>query len=154
MNPLGDLQRRLLYAVGAALLATGAAWAVLHYAPSAVRLDERAAAAWAAALMEVHGAAAMLALVLFGSLFSRHIAHGWRLSRNTASGSLMVGLLLALAVTGWLLYYAGGEATRRAASWTHLAVGLAIPVPLIVHALRRMRQRARSRARPRQPALR
>jgi hypothetical protein len=36
-------------------------------------------------------------------------------------------------VTGYGLYYAGGESLRAWTSWIHLAVGLALPLLLILH---------------------
>src|SRR6516165_12761889 len=38
-----------------------------------------------------------------------------------------------LSVTGYGLYYAGGESLRAWTSWIHLAVGLALPLLLILH---------------------
>jgi hypothetical protein len=38
-----------------------------------------------------------------------------------------------LTITGYGLYYAGGERLRAWTSWIHLAVGLALPILLLIH---------------------
>jgi len=145
MNRLGSAHRRLIYAMVMVLFVTGATWAGLHYLGGAVGLDMRQALAVNAFLMKIHGGAAMMALVLLGTLLPRHVRIGWKLSHNGRSGVLMLVLCGALAASGYLLYYAGGEAVRDATSWIHLAVGLALPLPLAVHVWRLVRER-RARA--------
>lgn len=146
MNRLGSAHRRLIYAMVTVLFVTGAAWAWLRYLSGAVGLDVRQALAANAILMKVHGGAAMVALVLLGTLLPRHVRVGWKLSRNGRSGVLMLVLCGALVASGHLLYYAGGEAVRHATSWIHLAVGLALPLPLAVHVWRLVGQRRAARA--------
>lgn len=152
MNRLGRFHRRSVYAVGAGLFLTGIAWAILHYAPHLVGADERDARSDAATLMKVHGAAAMAALVLLGTLIFEHVGRGWRQARNKTSGIAIVVLSLFLAVTGYLLYYVGTEDARQIASYVHLALGAALPLPVLVHAFRMMRLRARRRFRLPSPA--
>ena len=67
-----------------------------------------------------------------------------------ANGSLFLGAFGILTVTGYGLYYAGGESLRAWTSWIHLAVGLALPLLLIAstflargHALRLISTRSR-----------
>lgn len=88
------------------------------------------AKAWA---MKVHGAGAMAILVLVGMLLTGHVRIAWRARRNRSSGSLFLAAFGILAVTGYGLYYAGGEQLRAWTSWIHLAVGLALPFLLILH---------------------
>ena len=132
MNPLPRAYRLTLYATGAVLLLTGAAWAWLHY-----RVDERIAVPVNAWLMKIHGGAAMLALVLIGSVLFQHVGAGWRLARNRSSGITALALSALLAVTGYLLYYAGDERVRSFSSLLHLAVGVIAPLLLAVHVLPR-----------------
>ncbi len=143
MNSIRHRQRHALYVVGTALVATGIAWALLHYLPGQLGIGERDAAVINAALMKLHGAAAMLSLLLLGSMLSGHVLAGWASARNRASGVTMLLLAGALVVTGYLLYYAGGEELRLGASLAHLAAGAALPVVVLAHALRRMRARRR-----------
>jgi hypothetical protein len=145
MNELGILQRRTLYGVGALLLASGLAWAVLHYFPAQIGIDERSAAAGGALLMKVHGAAAMLALILLGTLLAHHVGAGWRSGQNRVSGSGIAAINGLLVVTGYLLYYAGDEGLRQGVSWLHLAAGAILPAVLWRHAHRVMRLRIRRR---------
>jgi len=131
MNPLARAHRLALYAIGGLLLLTGAAWAVLHYFA-----DERTAVPVTALLMKIHGGAAMIVLVLIGALIPQHVAGGWRLARNRASGLALTTLAGLLAVTGYLLYYAGSDAVHGSASLLHLAIGAGLPAALIAHRLR------------------
>ena len=85
------------------------------------------------ALMRIHGAAAMLALILVGAALALHAAAGWRERKNRASGALLGGALAILAATGYLLYYSGNEAAREAASLAHWLLGAALPIFLLCH---------------------
>jgi hypothetical protein len=147
MNRLGALQRRATYGVGAVLLLSGLAWAAAHYFPVLLGLDERGAASFNAALMKVHGAAAMIALTLLGTFLPRHIGAGWRMARNRATGTGVIAIAMLLAVTGYLLYYAGSDAVREAVSVVHLVLGIFLPAIVGVHVLRMVRVRLRHRRR-------
>lgn len=149
MNRLRRPQRCSVYLVGSLLLITGAAWAMLHYLPGRFGADERNAIAVNAALMKVHGAAAMLSLLLLGALLGQHVGAGWRSARNKLSGVTILTLAALLVVTGYLLYYAGAEETRRIASHLHLAFGAGLPIVVCVHALRLIRMRRDRAARMR-----
>jgi uncharacterized membrane protein len=83
--------------------------------------------------MKVHGAAAMAILVLVGMLLTGHVRSAWRARRNRANGSVFLSALGILTITGYALYYAGGEALRAWMSWIHLAAGFALPLLLILH---------------------
>lgn len=130
MNPLGPVQRRLLHATLAVLVASGAGWALIEYAGVPPYLGKPF-------LLKVHGAAAMAALVLVGSLLTRHVRGGWVSRRNRASGAATLGLGALLTLTGYLLYYAGDERVRDVSSYVHLALGLALPIALGVHLLKK-----------------
>jgi len=126
MNRLGAVQRRLFYATIVVLLASGACWALIHYLGLRPYLSEPL-------LMKVHGAAAMAALILIGGLLPAHVASGWALRQNRSSGALMLAACGLLTVTGYFLYYLGGETAREASSYVHLALGLALPFALGAH---------------------
>ena|SRR5437773_11656383 len=83
--------------------------------------------------MKIHGAVAIAILVLIGMLLTGHVRFAWRARRNRGNGSLFLSVFAVLTVTGYGLYYAGGERLRAWASWIHLAVGLALPLLLILH---------------------
>ena len=83
--------------------------------------------------MKIHGGAAMAILVLVGMLLTGHVRLAWRARRNRYNGSLFLSTFGVLTVTGYELYYAGGENLRAWTSWIHLAIGLALPLFLILH---------------------
>lgn len=127
---LKRFQRWFLYAVLALLFLTGTAWAYWNYLVPESLDFEMSAKAWA---MKIHGGAAMAILVLVGMLLTSHVRFAWRVRRNRGNGSLFLGAFGSLTITGYGLYYAGGERLRAWSSWIHLAVGLALPLLLILH---------------------
>ena len=143
---LGIRHERWTYWVLALVFLSGAAWIALHYGPEDNGPDGawRPAEGWA---LRVHGAAAMAALVAFGSLLAQHVPSAWRLRRNLGSGIAMLACVAGLAVTGWLLYYASGEATRAWSSYLHMAIGAAGPLGLLWH-LAYQRRVARAAMKP------
>lgn len=85
---------------------------------------------------EIHGAAAMLALIALGSLYE-HIRVGWNSKRNFTSGILVVLALIFIIVTSWMLYYVGDEFLRKIASVTHWGIGVLALFLVIFHGFRR-----------------
>lgn len=127
---LKRLQRYFLYAVLALLFLSGVAWTYWNYLTASAGNFEISAKTWA---MKIHGAAAMAILVLIGMLLSAHVRFAWRARRNRANGSVFLSAFAVLTITGYGLYYAGGERLRAWISWIHLAAGLALPILLLVH---------------------
>src|SRR5207253_6019169 len=127
---LKHLQRYFLYAVVALLFFSGVAWTYWNYLAVSPGDFETSAKSWA---MKIHGAAAMAILVLIGMLLNGHVKFAWRARRNRANGSVFLSAFAVLTITGYGLYYAGGEKLRAWASWIHLAVGLALPILLLIH---------------------
>jgi len=70
-------------------------------------------------LLKLHGGAAMVFLVLLGTLLRVHIPSGWRSGRNRLSGAGLAGLNLLLIATGWALYHLGSESVRPSLSAVH-----------------------------------
>ena len=127
---LKRLQRFFLYAVLVPLFLSGLAWAYWNYLVASPGDLGMSAKAWA---MKIHGAAAMAILVLIGMLLNAHVKFAWRARRNRANGSVFLSAFAVLTVTGYGLYYAGGESLRAWTSWIHLAIGLVLPILLLVH---------------------
>ena len=127
---LKRLQRYFLYAVLALVFLSGVAWAYWNYLVASPGDFEMSAKAWA---MKVHGAAAMAVLVLIGMLLNAHVRFAWRARRNRANGSVFLSAFAVLTITGYGLYYAGGERLRAWTSWIHLAIGLVLPILLLIH---------------------
>jgi hypothetical protein len=129
---LKRLERYFLYAVLALVFFSGVAWACWNYFFTSAGDFEMTAKAWA---MKVHGGAAMAALVLIGMLLNVHVRFAWRAGRNRVNGSIFLSALAVLSISGYGLYYAGGERLRAWTSWIHLAVGLVLPILLLIHVL-------------------
>lgn len=130
---LGPWHQGTVYGVTAVLAVSGIIWLVAHYflsldgeyGPQIHPLEP-----W---MLKVHGAAAMAGLIVYGSLLPVHVRRAWSIRRNIALGIGLVAVMLLLAVTGNLLYYAGGEDTRPIISAAHWILGLAVPVLLAWH---------------------
>jgi hypothetical protein len=129
---LKRLQRYLLYTVLAVLFLSGAMWAYWNYLAASPGDFETGAKSWA---MKIHGAAAMAILVLIGIVLNGHVKFAWRAGRNYINGSIFLGAFALLTVTGYGLYYAGGEKLRAWTSWIHLLAGLTLPILLLIHVL-------------------
>ena len=127
---LKRLQRYFLYAVLGLLFLSGVAWAYWNYLAASPGDFETGAKTWA---MKIHGATAMAILVLIGMLLTGHVRFAWRARRNRANGSVFLSAFAVLTITGYGLYYAGGERLRAWTSWIHLGVGLVLPILLLIH---------------------
>jgi cytochrome b561 len=66
-----------------------------------------------------------------------HVPGAWRERKNRVSGLVMAVALIGLVITGYLLYYAGGESARALASVAHWLPGLALPAVGLWHGWRR-----------------
>src|SRR5882672_6962057 len=121
---LSPRHRVWLHTTFAALFLSGTGWWVLHrWFPAATEFGPQPNPAehW---LIQLHGAAAMLALVIVGTLIPHHMKRAWRAKLNRGNGVLLIAFIVALTLTGYGLYYAGGESLRAAASFAHIAFGL------------------------------
>ena len=121
-----------LYASTLLLYGTGAVWAWLHYLRASANEfgAHSAAEPW---LMKLHGAGAMVFLVVLGTLLPSHVRFAWHARRNRPNGIALLLVLGFLIAGGFGLYYFGGERLRSWTSWSHLAVGLALPAIIVVH---------------------
>jgi hypothetical protein len=124
--------RWTFHAIGLALLISGLAWTWLH------RLDEAGSAGgswhefkpW---LMKAHGFSAMGFVLLLGTLLPVHVRHAWHARRNRANGAFFLGAVVVLTLTGYALYYAGGEKFRVLCSGVHFWLGILSPLLLLGH---------------------
>ncbi len=148
---LKRLQRYFLYAVLALLFFSGVAWTYWNYLAVSPGDFGTSAKIWT---MKIQGASAMAILVLIGMLLSGHVRFAWRAGRNRANGSMFLSAFALLIITGYGLYYAGGERLRAWTSWIHLSVGLVLAILLLIHIFlgRRTRPSGQSRTRSSQGA--
>jgi hypothetical protein len=124
--------RRLLYAVSLLLLLSGALWAWINHLDQTAQASERIRdfKPW---LLKLHGLSAMVFVLLLGTLLPGHVRRAWRARKNRRNGAFFLTAVGALTLSGYLLYYIGGEAWRNALSIFHLWLGLAAPIVLFWH---------------------
>jgi hypothetical protein len=122
--------RYALYATGTALVGSGVMWLVAHY----LALRWFAAESPENLAMRIHGAATMAILPIAGAAVALHVVDAWREGRNRLSGLILGATVVILTVSGYGLYYVGGESLRGVASLSHWVVGLALPVIFGAHA--------------------
>lgn len=138
-----------VFALAAALLASGVLWLLYHYLlaePDEFGASQQPLEIW---WLRLHGAAAMGFLVVLGSVLPVHARRAWhaRLNYRTGIGVLAVAALLVLS--GYALYYASGENSRPWLSLLHWAIGLLAAPMLTLHVLRGKRAaKLRARAHP------
>jgi hypothetical protein len=125
--------KQWIYWAAALLFGSGVLWLICHYF---VRIEGEFGPAphpmesWA---LRVHGAAAMVALVVAGSLIPIHARRGWQQRRNLLPGIALAAVLLLLTASGYALYYFAGEQARPLLSVLHWGVGLGTPGLLLWH---------------------
>jgi len=126
--------RWTFYATFTLLFASGLGWWIVHFTtgPEDDASIARTALPW---LLKIHGAAAMLSLVVLGVLYPLHIARGLRTDRNRIWGFALVIATTLLIVTGYLLYYASAETLRTVASATHTWTGVGLPLVIALHVI-------------------
>ena len=132
---LSPRREALVHVILGTLWVSGVGWLVFHYFLRQTgefgALPHPLEAWW----LRLHGAAAFATLWLLGMLWVIHLAPGWRTHRRP-SGIALAVMLGVLTVSGYLLYYAGGDNARAAIALVHWVVGAAVPLFLLPHALR------------------
>ncbi|MEO8350491.1 MAG: hypothetical protein ABI680_02100 [Chthoniobacteraceae bacterium] len=116
-----------VYVTFGALLLTGVGWMLAQN-----HLDEEVWEKIPRWLLKIHGGAAMAALLVLGAL-TLHVKRGWKAGKNRLSGALLIALNAFLIVTGYGLYYAGGEEMRAWLSRWHTWIGVGTFVLLPAH---------------------
>ena len=131
--PLTPTQKRALYLSSTVLWLSGVLWLCGEYWTAASNGFGSGSHSGQAFWLKVHGAVAMLFLMVFGSLFIRHIPVGWQQRRQRPSGVPLLSVCAVLILTSWSLYYGGNEDVRHWTSLIHWGLGLALPVMIAVH---------------------
>ena len=126
-------QRRCVYGVSAWLVATGVLWLLAHYLMRPVGEFGESVHPFEPWSMKLHGAGAMFAPFLVGTLLNSHIRRALKARRNLYSGWSIIAVLGALTVSGYGLYYVAGEFSRPIWSAAHWIVGLVFALLLIAH---------------------
>jgi hypothetical protein len=142
-NRLGPQHRLWLTISFSLLFLSGALWLVFHYFFAVKNEFGEGPHPLQQWWLKVHGLAAMAALIIFGSLLLGHIRRAWQHRQNRISGGSMVALMIWLTLTGYALYYFGGEESRPIISAAHWIIGIVALALLVLHIVwgRRLRQR-------------
>ncbi len=135
----------MLYSTLGGVWLSGALWLALHFAFSQRSEFGLIRNPLEPECLAVHGAFAFGALVLAGWLSAAHLPAAWRSRRSRVSGTAMVAGVGLLGVSGYLLYYLGGDGSRNVASVAHWGVGLAISAAFAAHLRRTGRARRANR---------
>jgi len=140
---LSARHRAWVYGTFGVLFLSGAIWWILHRWFQIKGEFGTQPHAWQPDLLKIHGAAAMIALVIVGTLVPLHMKRGWKAGLNRPNGVMLVSFVLLLGLTGYALYYVGGEQSRALASVAHTVLGLGFPAALAWHIARGRRARRR-----------
>lgn len=130
---LSRLHEAWVYACVSVLLLSGLLWLLFHYfviINTEFGKAHHPVEAWS---LKVHGFVAMGMLVLFGSLMPGHIRNAWRHRQKRWTGGFMIGLMVTLALSGYGLYYFGGEEVRDWTGILHWVVGILSVFALAIH---------------------
>jgi hypothetical protein len=150
---LSRRHRAWVYATFALLFLSGALWLVARFGLRGQGEFGETVSPLEPWSLKLHGGAAMLFLVLLGTLLPGHVRRAWNARMSRGPGILLLGLSGVLTLSGYALYYLAGEATRWIVSPLHWVVGLLLPAGLAWHVWegRRLRRRTRARRRGRSP---
>jgi hypothetical protein len=128
--------RLALYAVAGGVWLTGGLWLLFHYfihGQGEFGTTSHPLESW---WLTLHGAFAFLSIWTFGVMWATHVVPGWATRRRRPTGIAMTTTVGWLMVSGYLLYYLGGEQSRFVAGLLHWSVGLGAPILFVVHGLR------------------
>jgi hypothetical protein len=84
-------------------------------------------------LLRIHGGAAMVSLILLGTMVPIHMQKGWEQNRNKTTAVVLLTATFALIASGYGLYYCGDDTLRSWISGVHITAGCSFPVVLIWH---------------------
>ena len=124
--------RVLIYAVGALLWLSGAAWLVLHHVFPQASAFGPLPNPWEAPLMRAHGLVAVCGVFLIGWMTAAHVTARWSSDRNRRSGLALGLTTLLLVFSGYALYYTTGT-PHDGAGLLHEVIGVLAPAAALAH---------------------
>lgn len=145
---LGTRHKKMLHSGLILLWASGALWLVFHYflqAEGDFGPQPHSLEIW---WLRLHGLAAMLALMLLGSLLPSHVKLAWTRRKNRHTGLPMLAAWGWLAATGYALYYFSSDANAAWLPLLHWGVGLMLPAMLFIHLKQARKRSTRSSTQP------
>ncbi len=89
--------------------------------------------AWQYPALQIHGAMAFLMMVGFGFVLGAHMPKSWKTKEKRKTGILLLTMPSLLILSGYLLYYVAQDTFREWLEYTHLAIGLLLPLGLTLH---------------------
>ena len=130
---LPQWQEWAIYGAFGLMAGSGLLWLLFHFALQVQTPFDPQPAPLEYQWLRLHGASAMLGLVVLGSLLPVHIRRAWELHRNRLTGLIMSGACALLIVSGYLLYYFASEQSRPWISVAHWGFGLVVLPSLAWH---------------------
>jgi hypothetical protein len=131
-TPLPRPLRMTMYAVGALLWLSGAAWLLLHYVFPQASAFGPLPNPWEAPLMRAHGLIAVCGVFLIGWMTAAHVTSRWSSERNRRSGLTLGLTALLLVFSGYALYYTTGT-PHDGAGLVHEFIGVLAPAAALTH---------------------
>ena len=122
--------RWFLYAVFLLLEGSGIFWIILRYFYAKKGEFGIEYSSAQPLVLSIHGALAMISLVVIGAIIPTHAYLAWKAKKNVTSGYGLSAILVFLIISGYLLYYVGNAEVREWTSLLHWVVGI-ILVPII-----------------------
>ena len=122
-----------IYAVISLSFISGLLWLLFHYfisIPGQFGETHHPLELWC---LRLHGAAAMISLIVLGTLLPIHIQRSWQLQRNRYSGLGVLVIFSFLLITSYGLYYLGNDVLRNWLSILHWVIGIILFPLLAVH---------------------
>ncbi len=116
------------------LFFSGIVWLILEFTNPEIFRDIRVYS------LRLHGAASFGFLIVFGMVLSTHISFNWQVKKNRRiSGIILTTILTILILSGYLLYYLGGEEIRAFTSYLHWIGGIFCSLIFAIHFLTQIR---------------
>ncbi len=130
---LSATHRYALFAISFGVWITGVIWIFYHYFMQ-MESEFGVRKHWMEVTsLKIHGAFAIAATWLIGTLWWPHIIRGWNANWRRWSGGAIAASGLFLVITGWGLYYLVERDWREWTSLLHWIVGLACVIFFFVH---------------------
>lgn len=83
--------------------------------------------------LQVHAATAFFIMVFFGGFFFGHMPRARKVPHSQTSGWILLSALGYLIFSAYLLYYIGNESIRFYVMYSHLIIGVLLPIMLACH---------------------
>lgn len=88
---------------------------------------------WQFFSLKLHAFSAFAMMLLYGAFLGSHVPLAWR-SKHSRKSGISLGVFIGVQVlSAYGLYYLANEIARNLVAWTHLAIGMSLPIALFVH---------------------